>query len=128
MNSEQPHNDFYWERGSSPQFTTLILCCLLEPRWGESVNNEASPLLLYTVIKDGQTWKKGSCLGSMNEDGSKIFHASKTLLPHSEYDVCIRSNVFPQTMTVSMQEHPAAKRTRPRSIPNRAMKLSAMNT
>lgn len=34
----------------------------------------------------------------MNENSSKICHASKMLLPHSECDVCIQSNVFLQTV------------------------------
>lgn len=52
---------FYWGGESSPQclymhagvvFTALILCYSYEPRWGQSVNNEASPSLLHTDIKE----------------------------------------------------------------------------
>lgn len=36
-------------------------------------------------------------------------YASKMLLPHSEYDACIRSNMFHQTMAACVQECPAAR-------------------
>lgn len=91
-------------------FATLILPCLFKPRWAQSVNNEAASLLLYTVIKDEQTWKRGSCLRSMKDD-SKIYNATKTLLSHSEYQVCIRRDVFLQTTAACMWECSAAKWT-----------------
>lgn len=71
VDSGQLRSDLYGRRESSPGFlyvqtgavfTILILCFLAEPRWGYSVDNEASPLLLYMVIKDKQTWKKESSL------------------------------------------------------------------
>lgn len=88
------------------------VCDLCGPRWKQSVNKWLHPgfRILLILLKINRFGRKGKLPGAMNEDGSTP--ATKTLQPHSECEVCIKTNTFLQT-TARVSYYQQIKRTSP---------------